>query len=156
MISFNATLFIVFLSFLVFMFLMKIVFFDPVMRLKLEREQQLKQDEEKAQECQNSIENLNKDYHAGLEDARKRSQEIIQSVRAEAKAEAQQALQKAREEAHAKLESDLESLKVWREETRHGLQTKKQEIAAMIAKQLFGSTGNLIQDKLLAVGQTSD
>lgn len=132
MLSFNATLVVVLISFVIFMLAMKAIYFDPIMRIKHERERRLTEDRNSAQRFAEEFERIHAEYEAGLKKARKEAHQVIQAVRQRAKAEAQQALVAARGQAQTEMDRQMTELQNWRETTYRQLEGEREALTRVI------------------------
>ncbi|MDX2084897.1 MAG: hypothetical protein SFZ03_05855 [Candidatus Melainabacteria bacterium] len=138
MISFNATLLFIFLSFLIFAWLMKALFFDPVSRIQQQRQAQLVEDQRSADAYLAEKARLEANYQQGISEARMRAQALIQEKRQLARQQSQAVVLEARNSAQARLDKQFEALSRWQLDTREALQPHVREVAAVIVHQLFG------------------
>jgi F-type H+-transporting ATPase subunit b len=135
MLQFNATLLFVMISFIIFMILMKIVYFDPILKIRAERERKLTEDQDAARQFLKDYERIFAEYQAGLQQARKEAHALIQELRLQAKATAQQTLQNARAEAQAESDRQMAELGQWRETTYRQLESERDSLTqAIISK----------------------
>src|SRR6478609_1079097 len=123
--EFNATLLFVLVSFVIFMVIMKAVFFDPILKLKAQREQQLLQDRETALRSDEQHDALKQEYDAGLQKARREAQQVLQRLREEAKSNASTIIIQARVDAQAQLEREFASLAEAREKAYQTLESER-------------------------------
>jgi F-type H+-transporting ATPase subunit b len=138
--EFNATLLFVLLSFVVFMLLMKAVFFDPMLKIKAQREQQLQQDQDSAKRFDEEHATLSADYEAALQKARREAQQVLQRIREEAKSGASETLLRARMEAQSQMERELADLSQWRERTYQELEPERQALKQLIISRITEQT----------------
>ena len=117
MLQFNATLIFVLISFIVFMILMKGIYFDPILKIRAVREQKLTDDQEAARQFAEDFERLNAEYQTSLQNARKEAHALIQDLRLQAKNSAHENTQAARAEALQVSERQMAELNQWREST---------------------------------------
>lgn len=136
MISFNATLLVILVSFVIFMLLMKAVYFDPIMKIKHEREAKLTGDRDAALEFEVEYARLRAEYEEGLRKARKEAHAAIQEIRQKAKADAQQVLNEARAKANEEMEQKLRELADWRETTYHELEADREKLTRTIIEKV--------------------
>lgn len=137
--EFNATLVFVMISFIVFMVAMKMVYFDPILKIKAEREQKLQGDRASAERYAEAYERLHADYESGLKQARKEAHAVIQEIRQKAKADAMKALMEARTLAQAETDRQMAELQSWRETTYRQLESEREALKrAVIAKVTSG------------------
>jgi len=132
MLTFNFTFVIVFLSFLVFMTLMKAVFFDPIAKIRKEREAKLDADKQAAKTAALQLEKLQTEYDESIKQARRQAQDVVNQLRVEAKKSAADTMATAREEARTHLDAKLGELSQWREETYQQLGSERQQLVQII------------------------
>jgi F-type H+-transporting ATPase subunit b len=133
--EFNATLVLVMVSFVIFMMAMKAIYFDPILKIKLQREEKLKDDRASAQRFAEAFERLHADYESGLQQARKEAHQLIQEIRQQAKTDAQKALADARALAQTETDRQMTELNAWRESTYRQLEAERDALKrAVIAK----------------------
>ncbi len=133
--TFNATLLFVIISFVVFTILMKAIYFDPIMKIKNERERKIIDDQESAVNFAQQYEILNQEYQAGLKKARQDAHSVIQEIRQQAKTSAQKAVIEARTSAQAQTDQQMAELDAWRESTYRQLESERASLTqAVIAK----------------------
>jgi F-type H+-transporting ATPase subunit b len=142
MISFDFTFVLVFISFLVFMFLMKSLFFDPIARIKDQRENKLFDDQAQVDEASRALRFMTGDYEAQLKEARKKAQEQIAQMSQDAKQQAAKLLAETREQARQELDKSLQELSQWREDTYQQLAGNRQELKHIIMAKVAGATVN--------------
>jgi F0F1-type ATP synthase membrane subunit b/b' len=88
MLQFDLTLVLVLVSFLVFMLGMKAVFFDPVGRIKVLREQKIKLDQISTDELQQEVDMLTQRVQHQVTESRLKAQQLLTDSQALAKAQA--------------------------------------------------------------------
>jgi F0F1-type ATP synthase membrane subunit b/b' len=136
MITINATFLLVFISFLIFMGLMKALFFDPVQQVKANREHKLTEDAQTAAKSRMERETLSAAYQEELQKARKHATDLISQARQQAKQQAMEKTGSAREEARILLEAKMIELADWREQTYHSLSAERDAIVELIYHKL--------------------
>ena len=137
--QFNATFIFMIVSFIIFMLVMKVIYFDPMLKIKAERERKLQEDHDSAQRFAEAFERLQVDYESGLKQARKEAHHVIQEIRQQAKLAAQNALVDARANAQAETDRQMADLNRWRKETYQQLESERQALKqAVIAKVTAG------------------
>jgi F0F1-type ATP synthase membrane subunit b/b' len=137
--EFNATLVFVMVSFIIFMVLMKAIYFDPMLKIKYERERKLTDDKNSAQQFAEDYERIHADYQTGLQKARKEAHLLIQEIRQSAKTTAQQTLSEARSAAQVETDRQMAELHNWREATYGQLESERNALTrAIIAKVTAG------------------
>jgi F0F1-type ATP synthase membrane subunit b/b' len=137
--EFNATLVFIMISFVIFMVLMKVIYFDPILNIKHERERKMADDQTSARKFAEDYERIHAEYLAGLQKARKDAHQVIQEVRQQAKTSAQQALTEARANAQAETDRQMAELQSWRESTYQQLAGERDALTqAIISKVTSG------------------
>lgn len=134
----NGTAVATFLSFLLFVGLMKAVFFDPISRIKEERERKKYEDAENARKLMAEFEELTVGYEAQLAEARKKAQSRIVELQQKAKKEASEAIQAAREKAQSEIDGQLAELARWREEAYGQLTGERRSLMRQIIGKVTG------------------
>lgn len=135
MLQFDATLIFVMISFIVFMILMKAVYFDPILKIRAERERKLTDDQEAARQFALDYERIYAEYQASLQNARKEAHTLIQEMRQQAKSSALEALQQARTEAQSESDKQMAELNEWRDTTYRQLEGERETLTrAIISK----------------------
>jgi F-type H+-transporting ATPase subunit b len=130
--EFNATLAFVLVSFIIFMLIMKAVFFDPILKLKAQREQQLLQDRETAKRSDEQHDSLMQDYEANLQKARREAQQVLQNLREEAKTKSSTIISDARVNAQAHLDREMAALAESREQAYQELESERRHLKQII------------------------
>jgi F-type H+-transporting ATPase subunit b len=134
--EFNATLIFIMVSFLIFMILMKIIYFDPMLKIKYERERKLTDDRESAQRFAQDYDRIRAEYEAGLKQARREALQLIQEVRQQAKANAQQTITQARLSAQGEMDQRMGELAEWRESTYRQLEDERTALTRAIIRKV--------------------
>jgi len=134
--QFNATFLFVLLSFFVFMLLMKAVFFDPLLRIKTAREQQLEGDKVTASSAADEWVQLRHRYEDGLKEARKAAYGLIQESSRHAKTEAQAIVQTAKQQAQQQIDAQLQTLQSWRDNAYQDLQQERAALAQLVVERV--------------------
>jgi F-type H+-transporting ATPase subunit b len=143
MLSFDATFLFVFISFAVFMVLMKLVYFDPMLRIKYARERKLVEDREAAASFAAEYAKLRDEYEGGLRKARLEAHKVVQEIRQQAKATASQTVTQARQDAQAELDRQMTELAAWREDTYRQMEGERAALARTIIQKV--TAGNKVQ-----------
>ena len=136
MLEFNATLLLVLVSFLIFMGLMKSIYFDPVARVKQARQNKLAGDQKSAQDFLQDLDHLKHAYEAGLAEARAKAQQVIADIRRKAKASAGEAIHLAREDARTALDIQMAEMHRWQEEAYQELSQERPQLAKRIIQKI--------------------
>jgi F-type H+-transporting ATPase subunit b len=139
MLEINITAGVILVSFFLFMFLMKGVFFDPIAAIKLQREQKLQEDLEQARALSKEHEALYQTYEAQLKEARQKAQKVIMEFRERAKGEAFAKTQAAREEAQVQLEEQLAAIAKQREQVYQELESERTSLVQSILTKIVRS-----------------
>jgi len=138
MLSVNGTFLLVFISFVVFMLTMRAVFFEPVRKVKAERERKLTGDQNHAQAAALETTELSRSYEDALKQARAKALALVASLQTQARQEAQGTVLKARTRAQEDLDKRMGELHQWREETYHALSGERQNLTRMIVDKVSG------------------
>lgn len=112
MMSLDGTCLIVFLSFFVFVWVMKPLFFDPMLALKQQRETHIQSGEVAAAQAAEKTKQLQNDYEARMAQARLKAQQLLGEKREQARQQAADRLARSRQavlEQHQSLAAQLES-----------------------------------------------
>ena len=136
MISFDGTFILILLSFILFMFVMKAIYFEPVMRVKEARERKLTDDKESAQNFAAEYARLREEYEGGLRKARLEAHQVVQEIRQQAKATASQTITQARTDAQAELDRQMADLAAWREDTYRQMESERETLAKTIIQKV--------------------
>jgi F-type H+-transporting ATPase subunit b len=137
MLNIDATFLFVFVSFVVFMLLMKQVYFEPIRQIKAEREQKVAEDRENAQSFYGELESLRTGYENSLKEARLKAQSLIQEHRQKAKKSADEQVSKARGEAHQQIEAQMQEIARAREEAYMQLEADKKNLVETVLGKIF-------------------
>jgi F-type H+-transporting ATPase subunit b len=139
MLSLDGTFIVIFISFVVFMFLMRSLYFQPIMAIKTEREAVLEDGRETAETAAQKTVQISKDCQDQLAEARKKAQQVIQKKREQAKQSAAETLAKTREEALRRMEQQSTQLKATREEVYQELQSQREGFTQLIVQKVATS-----------------
>lgn len=133
--TFNATFLFVLISFGVFALLMRAIYFDPIMKIRNERERKLTDDQQSAVDFSSQYERLHQEYLASIKQARLEAHQVIQEIRQEAKITAQKTVMTARASAQAETDKQMAELNEWRESTYRQLESERASLTqGVIAK----------------------
>lgn len=130
--QFDGTLILVLLSFVGFMLAMRTVYFEPIRRVKAEREALLHAQQQDAVAFAAQCARTQAELDARLRQARQEAQARIQRSRQAAKETARGMAAAARETARQTLEEQLADLARWQAETYHTLGSERPHLAAMV------------------------
>ena len=137
--NFNATIIIVFLSFIAFMFAMKQVYFDPMFAIQKEREDKKKMDRDQAQAAHNHADTLQESYDSGINEARKKSQETVNQALRDARQSASEKLATARQDANQQIQDKITEMQQWRQDAYEQLSDKRQELKDLVIHKITQS-----------------
>lgn len=140
MLSVNGTFLLVLISFVVFMLMMRAMFFEPVRKVKAEREEKLKGDQDSAQRAALEMTELQLNYENELKQARAKAQALVGSLQTQARQEAQATVLKARQKGQEDLDKRMAELHQWREDTYQTLSAERQNLTRMIVDKVSGGT----------------
>ena len=133
--TFNATFLFTLISFAVFAVLMKAVYFDPILKIKNERERKLIDDQQASVDFNSQYEKLYQEYQSGLKQARLEAHHVIQEIRQEAKTAAQKTVVEARTQAQSETDRHMAELHEWRESTYRQMESERAALTqGVIAK----------------------
>lgn len=133
--TFNATFLFTLISFAIFALLMKAIYFDPIMKIKNERERKLIDDQESSVDFVRQYEKLHLEYQAGIKQARMEAHHVIQEIRQSAKTSAQKTIVEARTQAQADTDRHMGELRDWRESTYREMASERATLTqGVIAK----------------------
>ncbi len=136
--EFDGTFIVIVISFVVFMVLMRSIYFEPIRQIKDVREQKKADDKKDTQTHLADLEKVKAEYEQGLKDARKRSHQVLQEIRQEAKQSAAETLSNARTKATQELDAQMAELSAWREETYQKLAEDRKALAHHIVEKVTG------------------
>ena len=136
MLSFDATFLWVLISFVVFMLLMKGLYFDPIQQIKEKREHQKEQDAARRKECMAASVELETSYENGLKEARKKAHQLIQQQRQDALKRAAEEVAQSKASAMSKLQGELDKLAHERDALYEQLLSEKQALADLIIQKV--------------------
>jgi F0F1-type ATP synthase membrane subunit b/b' len=115
---------------------MKAIYFEPVMRVKEERERKLTDDKESAANFAAEYARLREEYEGGLRTARLEAHKVVQEIRQQAKVTASQTTAQARTDAQAELDRQMADLAAWREETYRQMEPEREALAKTIIQKV--------------------
>jgi F0F1-type ATP synthase membrane subunit b/b' len=136
MLSIDATFLWILASFVVFMLLMKTMFFDAVARIKQARITHLETDASTAEAARQQAANYEKDWQAQLTEAHQKTQGLMAKARLSATSQAQSSIDAARSQAQATVDSALTSLSLWRVETLQALSSDQKALSTQLLDKL--------------------
>lgn len=122
------------------MFLMKSLFFDPIMRIKETRDNKMSDDQAEIQALRLSLGKEQAEYDAHIKDARRKAQEAVIEVSAKAKSEASQTLGATRQKVREELDAKLAELAQWRESTYQQMSPARDELKRLVLAKVTGQS----------------
>lgn len=134
--QFDGTFIVVFISFMIFMFLMRQVYFEPVRQIKAQREQDKLGSVDAAAQLAKDAQKLNEDYAKDIQQARQKAQQHIQDARTEAQKQSSEVVGQARQQAEAELKETVESLKQQADQVYDELKVEQAQLVEHILNQL--------------------
>ncbi|MFN8614393.1 MAG: hypothetical protein U0003_00565 [Vampirovibrionales bacterium] len=108
--EFDATFWVIMLSFFLFMGMMRQVYFEPIRAIKAQRQQEQALAQRLTAEYTQNAQTLEAAYHQSLGAARQQSQQLISARRKDASAQSAERLQTARSEAALTLAAHTQQL----------------------------------------------
>ena len=145
MLEFNATILIAMISFVIFMALMNVVLYKPMLTIVQRRKALLQMNEEDIKENEKSTAELEQQRDAQIDEARANSRGIISSMTAEAKNQRNESLAKAAKDANEYLDSKVGELNQDVVQAKHEIKSDvvglAQEILGKISGEEFVLTG---------------
>ncbi|MEB3206170.1 MAG: ATP synthase F0 subunit B [Vampirovibrionales bacterium] len=132
MLSIDATFLWILASFVVFMLLMKTMFFDAVARIKQARMAHLESDASTAEAARQQAALHEKDWQAQLTEAHHKTQALMAKARLSATSQAQSRIDAARSQAQSTVDTALTSLGSWRVETLEALSSEQKALSTHV------------------------
>lgn len=145
MLEFNATILIAMISFVIFMALMNVVLYKPMLTIVQRRKALLQMNEEDMKENEKSTAELEQQRDAQIEEARANSRGIISSMTAEAKNQRAENLAKAAKDVNEYLDGKVGELNQDVVQAKHEIKSDvvglAQEILGKISGEEFVLSG---------------
>ena len=138
MIEFNATFIVAMISFVVFIFIMNIIFYRPILLIIKKREEYLESNYNEAKILADKTNTFRNDIEEAV------SQEKISSANMAAKA-----IEKAKKDAQDKIATNRIAASKQIQEQKSILHEKQKEISDEIDRDVVGNLSEIITDKLL-------
>lgn len=129
-------------SFLIFMVLMKNVFFDPIRDIKAERDEALTGQAREAQDLLKEHQSLFASYEEQLRQARLQAQKLITEQRDKAKSDAFSQVTQTRDQARQDLESQLAAIAEEREVVYRELAPEKTALVQLILDKVVNTSAS--------------
>jgi F0F1-type ATP synthase membrane subunit b/b' len=145
MFQFNLTLWVIFVSFAIFMALMKVLFFDKIAWVKQQREQKLAQLQEQANACVLESQTLEATYQQELSLIRQEASKLFESKVKQAQAEHAALLASAKANLDTALQQHQGLLQAWQFSTKEELGAYQQTLEASVLKQLHLSELTVVE-----------
>ena len=140
MLSIDGTFFCVFVSFLIFMTLMNLLFFKPVSAIKTQREALVRSGRQASDEADAKRSELEREVEARLSNARHRAHELIAEKRSVAQQQATGKTSAAQAEARETIAAASQRLAATRDAVREQLQGERDALARTIVEKLSSRT----------------
>lgn len=138
MVSFDATILIQLINFLVLLFLLNMVFFQPIIKIQKERQASLDSDREATDAKRKELKQLKEDYSRKLDSARQDAFELVSTKIDAANQARQQQMEAVQAEVDEKMTAAKQELEVKEQELRTALQAEVAPLAQMIFNKLVG------------------
>lgn len=138
MLSLDGTFLVIFVSFVIFMFLMNGLFFNPILNIKTERDNAIEEGRKASEEAASKVAGLTRECEQKLAEARQKAQQMIQEKREGAKSKANSHVSSARQQALTEVEQKSAALQSTREDIYRSLQPEKDALAQSIIEKLSG------------------
>lgn len=136
MMTLDGTSILVFLSFLLFMGLMKSLFFEPLLQIKLERDTMVETSHQETQNSQKKAEEVEYEISLRLSQARHQSQTLIQEFREKARAQASELIATAKKQATEQMNAQKGVLHQAQDAVYQELRSEQDEWAQSIAQKV--------------------
>ncbi len=134
--SFNWTILLQMVNFIIFMFVMDKILFKPLLKVMSERDTEIQSFLAEAKALKEKAEEFLKEYERIISEAKTRAKEIISQAVAEAKAEREKELAKAQEEAKKRVEKAKQEIWATVEQEKKKIEAKVEELAQEIVEKL--------------------
>ena len=138
MVSFDATILIQLINFLVLLFLLNVVFFQPIIKVQKERQASLDSDREATDTKRTELKELRENYNRKLDSARQEAFDLVSSKIDAANTERQQQMDAVQAEVDEKMNAAKQELEVKEQEMREALKAEVAPLAQMIFGKLIG------------------
>lgn len=141
MFAIDGTLLVIFFSFLIFMMVLRSLFFEPVAQIKKTRVAAVKTATQAAESAGHDRTTAAETYAARIREAQQQALLSVQAKREEARQKAASHVAQARSAALSRVESQTDALRGAQESAYAALESEKQGyVAAIIAKLSAGQT----------------
>lgn len=138
MLAINGTLLILFLSFMVFIFLMQKILYSPVLNIQESRNKYIRDNFEDAENIKKNESDLIDDYDDKIASAHSRANSLISNKMKEANSKKDNIIKETQEELNAKKEQVLETIEQNKQETRQTLRGEVVSLAHSISEKILG------------------
>lgn len=157
MLEFNATFLIAMFSFVVFIFIMNAIFYNPILRIIRQREEYINSNYEDAKRFVSSAKEFNDTYSAKIEQTQKECRHEIRQIVSEAHANANEKISTARENAKNVVRQKKEVLFNEGENLKNTVKTTVvKDLASSIVSKLLGSEVKVCDINSEAVNKVMD
>lgn len=136
--SLNGTFFVVIISFFVFAFLMKAIYFQPIQQIKAARDKKREDDLASTRQFSQEQLSLVEGYEGQLADARRKAQALVAEKQLAAKSSAFKTVQDARSTAQKDVDTQIKDLEAWREEAYAKLTDERKLLSQIILNKVAG------------------
>ncbi len=142
MIEFNATFIVAMLSFVVFMFIMNAIFYNPVLKIIRKREEYISNNYNEAK----ILENKALDYQNEKE-------EKLKNTRIECRLQIESAIEQAQIESNKKTIEQKEKTKAQIQSDKEKLMSEAKELKDAVNSTIVKDLANSVTDKILKMGR---
>lgn len=142
MIEFNATIFVQMVNFFIFLFIMKAVLFNPIIKSIRSRRDYIASMEKDINDKLQKFELAEKKYHDELNEARQKAQDVINKNMTLAEDEKQNIVKAASNEAKDAFESFKKELMAETAKTKAELSSEVDVLAKEIAEKIVASSAD--------------
>lgn len=139
MFDFDATLPVMAIQFLLFTAIMNVVFYKPLTKAIDERNQYIRSNKTEAQERISKAKHLGEQYEQELAQARRQSQQVIESAQDDAKEMAAQQIAAAQKEVQAQLQQTQQELDQQKQSALSSLEGQVEALSNQMLEKLLGA-----------------
>lgn len=139
MFEFNATLIVAMISFVVFMFIMNAIFYQPILGIIRKRDQFVEQNYKSAKEMANRANEINNDYQTKLDNAKIESRNNVVKEMDKAQKKYSEQAHQAKEQAKIQIQNNKEIIESEKVKLYEELDSKTiKDISSEILKKVMG------------------
>lgn len=144
MLEFNATFLIAMVSFVVFIFIMNAIFYNPILQIIRKREGYINSNYEDSKRFDNSAKELNDTREAKIQQTKKECRHEVQMIVSQAHNLANEKIARVREDNKNIIRQKKESLALETQNLKDNVKnTVVKDLASIIASKLLGEGANL-------------